>query len=97
VMKKTRDTESVHWSYNIVRSKREDAYKYDCPKCGAKPQAPCTYRATDNYKQRKVLGKPTERPHVERTYLVQKKIYQARQEQLRAWLGQYGDIFQEEL
>lgn len=94
-MKKTRDTESVHWSTTVHHTNRSDAYKFECIRCGAKPHDPCVYLSANEWHQKKRLGQPTMRPHAERTYLVQRQIYLERQEKLKGWLGQFGDIFQE--
>jgi hypothetical protein len=95
MMKKTRDTESVHWSYSVHHTPREEAYEFACPRCNAKPYDPCIYLSANEWHQVKRLGKPTERPHVERTYLVQRRVYDRRQEQLKNWFSKFGDIFQE--
>lgn len=91
-MKKSRDTANIHWSATLHHTNRAMAYDFKCPKCHAEIEEPCVYLTDRGYYSRFKIGKPTQRPHVERTYLVQKMVYQMRQEQLKAWLIAFGDV-----
>lgn len=72
------------------------AYQERCPLCGAEAGQPCTYTTFDLRTWRR-NGQATKVPHGRRYRAVYdrevREERQAKLQQLRDWLRQYGDIF----